>query len=488
VIDGPHHHEDVEQRIPLYDRWLWIGAGLLLGLFAIAIQLWRTVEFDQSSPGVLVAATLLHVGAGIAFLFVMLRGRRYRRAAQPLLLGIVALGVLLRIAAGPAAPAWEDDYYRYLWDGAAVSNGINPYAHPPEAAGSEEASELGALAAEAGIVQKRINHPHLRTIYPPLAQVSFAAAYHISPWSFNAWRGVILLHDLATLTLLILLLRALGLPSILCAIYWINPLVVKEFYQSAHMDVLLLPWLVGAMLMIVRSRAIIASALLAAATAVKLWPAILLPMLLRREVSRPRMFVLAGTMFMAFAALLLAPMLIHEPAAGSGLARYAEAWQNNAGFYTVHHAFWVHALPFIGVEAWHSQMVTRWATAILLIGWIAVIAWPRVIDGHDIVKRCLLAAAALFLISPTQFPWYFLWLVPLLAIWPVRALLLYTALLPLYHLNEITLWVIWVQHVPVWGLLIHDGLRHISRTNRGDLLLPSAVSTWSPNTQDLQQT
>lgn len=468
VMHSTDHHEDSVQHGPLRDWWLWLSAVTLILLVGSATQSWRLIDFDHDAPGLLITATLLHVAAGAVFLAMLLRGRRYQQAGVAFLISMIILGVILRLASAPTAPAWEDDFYRYLWDGAVASQGVNPYEYPPEVGGSEGGGNLHALAGESGIVHDRINHAHLRTIYPPLAQASFAAVYHIAPWSFNAWRGVILLHDVATMFLLVLLLRGLGLSSMYAAVYWINPLLVKEFYQSAHMDALLLPWIVGALLMLVRYRAVMASALLAAATAVKLWPAILLPILLRREASRPHVLSLGSGVFVILAGLLLAPMLIHEPAAGSGLARYAEAWQNNAGFYAAHHAVWTHALPLIGIDAWHSQTVTRWATAILLITLLVLLTWPRITSERDAVHRCLLAAAAIFLISPTQFPWYFVWLVPLLAVWPIRALVLYTALLPLYHLNEIAPWVVWVQHVPVWALLMHDGTRSLfqSRPDR----------------------
>ena len=54
-------------------------------------------------------------------------------------------------------------------------------------------------------------------------------------------------------------------------------------------------------------------------------------------------------------------------------------------------------------------------------------------DPRTLITRATWIVAALFLLSPTQFPWYYLWLLPLLALRPIWPLLLYTALLHGYR-------------------------------------------------------
>ena len=76
--------------------------------------------------------------------------------------------------------------------------------------------------------------------------------------------------------------------------------------------------------------------------------------------------------------------------------------------------------------------------------------------------------AALFLLSPTQFPWYYLWLLPLLVLAPNRALLGLTLMLPMYYLRfyydargEGLFFhhtVVWLEHGPVLVLLAAQGI------------------------------
>ncbi|MEJ2071376.1 MAG: hypothetical protein P8X58_13395 [Syntrophobacterales bacterium] len=100
--------------------------------------------------------------------------------------------------------------------------------------------------------------------------------------------------------------------------------------------------------------------------------------------------------------------------------------------------------------------------------WIFWQVRPPLEDGSDFCERALLLLAALFLLSPTQFPWYYVMIIPFVTLRPRWSLLLLTALLPLYYLRYFFLargqeaWfdygLVWLEYVPVWLLLIKEGL------------------------------
>ena len=91
-------------------------------------------------------------------------------------------------------------------------------------------------------------------------------------------------------------------------------------------------------------------------------------------------------------------------------------------------------------------------------------------EPASLLRGSFICIAALFLLSPTQFPWYFLWVAPLLPLFPVRGLLLAVVTLPLYyayfHLeprgagSAQTYYVVWLVWLPVWALLAFDLFRH----------------------------
>ncbi|MFP4193208.1 MAG: hypothetical protein ACLFU6_14195, partial [Candidatus Hydrogenedentota bacterium] len=90
-------------------------------------------------------------------------------------------------------------------------------------------------------------------------------------------------------------------------------------------------------------------------------------------------------------------------------------------------------------------------------------------------ERALWIIAALFLLSPTQFPWYWTWMLPLLAIRPSPGLLILTATLPLYYLRfpmrelGYTAWfdhgVVWLEFGPALVLLMWEAWRTHKETS-----------------------
>ena len=137
-------------------------------------------------------------------------------SAKWLIFWIVLAGLGMRIALFGSTPAFEDDHYRYLWDGAVTANGGNPYAHSPDAVWQETITTepYASLAGQSGTVLERVNYPEYRTIYPPVTQAAFALAHWINPWSLDAWRMVVLAGEAVTLALLASLLAALGRPAL----------------------------------------------------------------------------------------------------------------------------------------------------------------------------------------------------------------------------------------------------------------------------------
>lgn len=392
-----------------------------------------------------------------------------------LIVVILVTGGLMRLALLPSRPILEDDFYRYLWDGGVVAAGHNPYATAPEdvsdaRSGSGDGhAELRELAEASGLVHERINYPHLRTIYPPLAQAVFALAHRIDPWGLFGWRLVILLTELMTLALLAGLLKEAGLPLGCLAIYWWNPLVAKELVNSAHMDALVLPLVLAGLLCAVRHRWLLASALVGMGAGVKLWPVILLPLFLRNLLRRPRRLAASVLVFALTALIILGPFTLVATGPDSGLVAYGQKWEmNDALFMTLSWG----VLPLArlaGGTAETARLVTRVMVGMLLFGWVVWLAFRENGKPSDLYEKCLLAVAALFLLSPTQFPWYAVWFIPFLALRPRPSLLLLSVLLFLYYLRfyfagieRTALFdygIVYLEFLPVWGLLIWEWMR-----------------------------
>jgi hypothetical protein len=171
-------------------------------------------------------------------------------------------GAAMRLLFASSQPILEDDYYRYLWDGALTAHGYNPYTIRPAdalAEGNGIPIAIAELARDSHPILARVNHPELGTIYPPVAQAFFAVAYWMAPWQTAGLRVLYYLADCAVFALLLALLRQLNRSPGLVLLYWWNPLCAKELYNSLHMDILLLPWLLAGLLLLLRGRPALAS-------------------------------------------------------------------------------------------------------------------------------------------------------------------------------------------------------------------------------------
>ncbi|MEW6531240.1 MAG: glycosyltransferase family 87 protein [Thermodesulfobacteriota bacterium] len=451
---------------------LTVLAGIALIGLHIALA-WLSSQFDHSVPLIekpILWLVTLELAAGAFFLLsVYAVGGAANRG---IVAWVLLVGVALRGLMFGSTPILEDDYYRYLLDGAVVAKGFSPYRYEPDRFKfrTEQLPEpLQQVAANGLGSIGRINHPHLKTIYPPSAQAVFAAAYLLGPWSVLALKAVLLLFDVVTVALLWLILRGLGRSSAWVLIYWWNPVVIKEIYNSAHMDVIAVPLVLGALMLSFRGMSFRASGMLALAVGAKVWPLVLAPVVFRPLLREPRKLLAAVGLFMGATIVLFVPVYMAGLDLNSGFAAYSRAWEMNDALYML--IVWVvkRLLEFGSIQGIHAHIIARIVVVSVLAGWIVWVLRKHATDAAFLWNKCLLIMAALFLLSPAQFPWYYLWVIPFMTISPRVSLLVLNVLLPLYYLRFYFLahgetetfdhLVVWLEYVPVWVLVGWEWLR-----------------------------
>ena len=219
------------------DVSLWFFAAICLVAFALS----------------LLAARLIHLAAGSVTFKHLFYGC-----------------VLIRAIAVFGEPVFEDDYYRYLWDGRQTIETGSPYSNPPSAAFGINQSD------EWSDVLDNINYPELKTVYGPVNQYIFALAYLVSPADV-----FVLQVFMACVDLLIIYLLARMASLWAVALYAFSPLVIKEFAMTAHPDVLSVAALLTATIAWQRQRLYVTAVALGVAVAAKLFALLLVPVLLR---------------------------------------------------------------------------------------------------------------------------------------------------------------------------------------------------------------
>jgi hypothetical protein len=387
------------------------------------------------------------VAAGVAF--VALCPLLAAQSSKGVLVIVLLAGVVMRAASFTTPPLVEDDYHRYTLDGAMTAAMLDPFAASPEKLlrGDADDARLAVINDDAARAHlERINHPHLRTIYPPTSQAAFAAAHMIDPWSVDALRLVFVIVELGAAAAIVVGLRKLSLPVLLVGVYWLNPIVVGQIVLQAHMDVLVYAPVAAALAARMFGRYGVAGGFLGLAIGAKLWPILLLPALAspwlgstKRDTAR---FV---TCSMVVAAACLLPGLTAF-GENSGLEAYTATWENNAFLFSLIEDAFAWLIAWVGMYTLSAGAAAR-LTVVTLVGVAALLA-ARPGDVVDLPRRLLTVIAVLFFLSPTQFPWYFTWLAPLLPFLPRSMMRLSIALLPLYYLVPAAGWLPIAQHAP----------------------------------------
>lgn len=444
---------------PVRARWaVWAACGVaLVGLMAVINVLEHpSPDRPASTPFLKLLPMGLLMLAGAVCLTAVAVGPRRRMNRW-------AMAMAFFVAVAMRAPLWTSpprsnaDYNRYFWDGAVTARGISPYRYAPRqvALGQVADVRLLALANDHRPALERINHPHLRTIYPPLAQGLFAAAHWIAPFDVMAWRAVLLVADALIVLVLLSILRSHNLPRMLLTAYLWNPLVVWETYVGGHADLAAACLALVGVWLLCQQRFVLSAGMLVLAAGVKLWPIVLLPLVLAPLWGRWRRL---ATVAAVAAGSLVVLGILFAPALGpdSGLGAYSQTWYANPGvFWPVRWAaYWACDWPGGWVTArWLARAVLGLALAVASL----LLARRAGTEVTRLGRRAATIVLLMLLLSPTVYPWYYLAVVPLAALNPSPVLLGWTVLLPLCywpvqeHLAPGRLVLI---HVPIWCGLI----------------------------------
>ena len=340
---------------------------------------------------------------------------------------ILIVGLVPRLLLLPTEPALSEDLYRYLWDGRLGAAGVNPFAKAP--------NDPSLDRFRAGF-EGKLNHAHVPTIYPPAAQLLFAATARLEATP-RAWKAILLVLEAALVLSLAFLLRTRGLPPERLLLYYWNPLVVVETFGRGHLDLAVAAFLLAALALLERRRDVGAGVAFALALLTKYLPVLLLPALVRARAWRT--LAVAA----AVGALLFVPFLGAGAALWGGLSTYARHWEFNGSLY-----------PILRALAPHGDGPRLALAALLAVAAVVIGVRARTLTG-----AALATWAAFLIASPTVYPWYLVPAVALLPLHPDRGILLFSGLVALSYLalaafRETGAWLLpgWVPWVEYGGL------------------------------------
>jgi len=390
-----------------------------------------------------IAFMVLALGAGIVYL-IALYGFDHTRASRASFILLIFAALVFRATLWPMLPTLSDDLQRYRWDAKVQANGWNPYAIAPQD------PRLASLRDRYYEIMPGRETP---TIYPPATELLYRVAWKFFPGP-TEFKVPFAAADVLVVLLLTWIFREEKDRTFRVAVYAWNPLVIVEFAASGHNDVLALLGVVAG-LALVKKRPALASASIALAAMAKVFPAVLLPVWIRRAGwPEKRSGWWAVALVVAVSLLLIAPYWDGRGAIRADLVHYEANWKNNhASLYTV--IDWVTG---------GGTRIPALAAAAVIWGLALWLAWKRA----EPARAAYLLIGTSLAFWPNGYPWYFTWIVPLLCFFPNPAWLLLTVLQFLSYKVLIGYGILgqfkfdplmqWLVYAPFYGLLLGNNL------------------------------
>ena len=353
-------------------------------------------------------------------------------------LGWILIGLCFRLAFIGYTPLLSQDYFRFIWDGSLLSNGINPYLYLPD--------ELIEMFSKweylySGMGPMSAGH---YTNYPMINQLLFTLGV-VSTKPILTYRILLIVADLITFKLLTKLSsQSWGLT------YWLSPMVILEGAGNLHFEPVMVAFLVLGLYHFKQGKHLRSSVALAASVLLKLIPLMFAPLILKTM--SQRQFKIMATGFITTLALFTTPFL--NPSFFNTYSESVGLWfsnfEFNAGIYRI-----IKELgSLVGVQEW--QIIRFYGKAHSFVILVLALKFTWECDRFSkVLDKSYLLLLIYLLSAPTIHPWYLITLLALGAIskhpsamlWSFTIILSYVA----YKMNpiELPLWLVALQFIPV---------------------------------------
>ena len=194
---------------------------------------------------------------------------------------LLGAAIVFRLIFLFAIPNLSQDFYRFIWDGKLLLQGINPYIFTPDELIAKPPIE-GAQILYAGMGELSAGNP---TNYPPLNQLFFALA--------ALFGGNSILGAVVSLRLFLIaadvgifyfgrkLLQKMNLPENRIFWYLLNPFIIIELTGNLHFEGVMVLFLLASLHFLSIKKWVLSSGFFACSVSVKLIPLLFLPLLFR---------------------------------------------------------------------------------------------------------------------------------------------------------------------------------------------------------------
>ena len=326
------------------------------------------------------------------------------------------LGLFFRLVFLVAIPNLSQDFYRFIWDGHLVINGISPYSFTVKELVTDSSFLLGITPTEIQLLYEgmgSLNASHYSN-YPPLNQLCFAIASFIGGKSILGsvitLRTLIILADIGILYFGMKLLKALELPIKNIFWYFLNPFIIIELTGNLHFEGVMLFFVIAALYFLQQRKWVNAAILLGCSVSLKLLPLLFLPLFFQYFTKKDYSKSLGILKLSLFYSLTLSVFILSFIPFASGafidnftasITLWFQKFEFNASVYYI--------IRWVGFQTvgWNIIGTAGKVLPLIFICFLLAITFFRKnIPFQSLITALLISSSLYFLLSTTVHPWY----------------------------------------------------------------------------------
>ena len=383
---------------------------------------------------------------------------------------LTAIAFIFRAVFILAIPNLSQDFYRFIWDGRMILEGLNPYLYTPESfIQTQEFPIAQTEALYAGMGQ--LNGSHF-TNYPPVNQLCFMIAGLFSGHSILGsaivLRLLIIAADFGTLVFGKRLLKKLDIPAKNIFWYILNPFIIIELTGNLHFEGVMIFFLIWSLYLLHSGKWKWAAVVFALSISVKLIPLLFLPLLFRyfkKETSHTidlkkliSFYALIGVITL----ILFAPFYDSEfiNNYGQTVGLWFQNFEFNASIYYISREI---GYLFTGYN--EIAIIGKILPVLIFLFVLGLSFYKKQITTKTLITNMLFAFTFYLFLSTTVHPWYIATLLILSVftnykfpmVWSFVIILSYLAYINLNKADKTeNLWIIAIEYVIVYGVFVWE--------------------------------
>jgi len=427
--------------------------GLLALNWVVAIALYFLFAYYLKRENTLILFSAFSVLA-LQYYFALQRTELLDKHYDYFIVGAFGLRLVFLVS----LPLLSDDFYRFIWDGRLILEGLNPYSYLPNQVIDERMID-GANNME---LFQKMNSQNYYSVYPPVLQLLFFISAKLS-FGYNAvavfnLRFFILLAELGTFIYLKKILDFLKIPKTKILFYLLNPLVIIELTGNLHFEAVMIFFLTASFYYLMINRYSFSAVFIALAISTKMIPLLFLPLIVKKIGWKN------GIIYAAFSvgivSLLFLPFIDKELISniGNSVSLYFQKFEFNASIYYVLREIGFKMVGYNAIGIIGKVLPIVSTCLILLISFRA----RRRETWQSFFERALKILFIYYLLSLIVHPWYISLLVLISVFTENRFAILWSILIfaSYFAYNSIpfkeSMWVNAIEYLVVILYFLHE--------------------------------